>query len=401
MSFGGILATALAGGAGVVSKQAGDDIEQGRKTDLMRQQAAIEEQTQTRLAELRARLSRQSNKDTLADTLAFNSSDETIAATGKVAKAAGATARDVERERLGDTALNEAARKKATDDAKAAADASAGILKSQAADPAYLKSINVLKLADPEVRARIAALSASASASAQQVKESAERLKQLQAVGEVATKVRGIQDLLAKAADPAQRQALEQQITDLGFSGKDVKSFLATAERAMTNGDTAMKVLLDPMADAATKDAARAQLERANEFAAKAAGLAGIKLADPKAAEPPATAVDHLRKNPNLKAEFDAKYGKGAASRALDGQDPAKKPAASGQSRAAASTSPMLSSFSGVEGLSDLALKRIAEDPANPLQATAVKRLQSIAAERGTSNRARVNDDASDPSLYQ
>ena len=58
MSFGGILATALAGGAQVVGKQAGDDIEAGRKTDLMRQQADIELQAQQRLAEMRQRMDR-------------------------------------------------------------------------------------------------------------------------------------------------------------------------------------------------------------------------------------------------------------------------------------------------------------------------------------------------------
>lgn len=58
MSFGGILATALAGGAGVIGKQAGDDIEAGRKSDLMKQQADIEFQTQQRLAEMRQRMSR-------------------------------------------------------------------------------------------------------------------------------------------------------------------------------------------------------------------------------------------------------------------------------------------------------------------------------------------------------
>jgi len=51
MSFGGMLATALAGGANVIGKQAGDDIDQQRKTDLMTQQAAIEEQMRMRLAE--------------------------------------------------------------------------------------------------------------------------------------------------------------------------------------------------------------------------------------------------------------------------------------------------------------------------------------------------------------
>lgn len=51
MSFGGILATALAGGAGVIGKQAGDDIADQRKAELLKQQADIEEQMRMRLAE--------------------------------------------------------------------------------------------------------------------------------------------------------------------------------------------------------------------------------------------------------------------------------------------------------------------------------------------------------------
>ncbi len=58
MSFGGILATALAGGAGVIGKQAGDDIESQRKADMLKQQADIEFQTQQRLAEMRQRMER-------------------------------------------------------------------------------------------------------------------------------------------------------------------------------------------------------------------------------------------------------------------------------------------------------------------------------------------------------
>ena len=316
MSFGGILATALAGGAGVIGKQAGDDIEAQRKADLMRQEADIREQAEKRLIEFRANADRIANKNKLIDTRDFTSADETLAASDKIARATGATSRAVQAETAGDEMLNTALRKKAEGDAQTATE----ITKKQAADPAYRNAINVLKLADPEVRARVAQANAAAGASAQQVKESAERLKQLQAVGEVATKVRGIQDELSKTGDADRRQLLEQQITDLGFSGKDVKSFLSTAERAMTNGDTAMKVLLDPTASEETKATARKQLEAANQFAVKAAGLAGIKL-DPTAAatDIPAAAIDYLKKNPTLKAEFDAKFGKGSADKVLAG----------------------------------------------------------------------------------
>lgn len=287
MSFGGILAQALAGGTAAIGKQAGDDIEGQRKADLMRQEADIREQAEKRLIEFRSNADRIANKNKLTDTRDFTSSDETLAANAKIARATSETNRSILKETLADEGLNEAQREKARKDALAAGKTAAEVAKDQAADPAYLKSISVLKLADPEVRARIAASAASANASAQQVKESAERLKQLQAVGEVATKVRGLQDTLSKTTDPAQRQAVEQQITDLGFNGKDIKSFLSTAERAMTNGDTAMKVLLDPSADEATKEAARRQLEQANQFATKAAGLAGIKLDAPKASGAP------------------------------------------------------------------------------------------------------------------
>lgn len=58
MSFGGILAQALAGGTAAIGKQAGDDIEAQRKADLMRQQADIAEQTEMRLMELRKRNAR-------------------------------------------------------------------------------------------------------------------------------------------------------------------------------------------------------------------------------------------------------------------------------------------------------------------------------------------------------
>ena len=96
MSFGGILATALAGGAGVIGKQAGDDIADQRKADLLKQQADIEFQTQQRLAEMRQRLDRdqtlwKTQGEGGTATLDFNRRDieqrNDLAIKGKVAEA--------------------------------------------------------------------------------------------------------------------------------------------------------------------------------------------------------------------------------------------------------------------------------------------------------------------------
>ena len=110
MSFGGILATALAGGAGVIGKQAGDDIADQRKAELLKQQADIEFQTQQRLAEMRQRLDRdqtlwktQGGGGTA--TLDFNRRDieqrNDLAIKGEVAKATNpelAAAKDTQAE---------------------------------------------------------------------------------------------------------------------------------------------------------------------------------------------------------------------------------------------------------------------------------------------------------------
>jgi len=148
----GLLATALAGGAGVIGKQAGDDIEQGRKADLMRQQADIEEQMRMRLAEFGEKQRRSGvvwdNTGEAADAkLGMRGRELALQSDADIAKARGMIPVQQEAARAG---------------AKTATD----ITKEQAADPIYLGSVAKIKLADPEVAARIAASRASAGASA-------------------------------------------------------------------------------------------------------------------------------------------------------------------------------------------------------------------------------------------
>lgn len=175
MGFGGILAQALAGGTAAIGKQAGDDMEAQRKADLMRQEADIREQAEKRLIEFRANADRIANKNKLADTRDFNADDATLAASDKIARRSAATTRAVQTETAGDESLNAALRKKADEDARAKASTDKAITKEQAADPIYLGSIAKIKLADPEVAARIAASRASAGASAANAAESRAR----------------------------------------------------------------------------------------------------------------------------------------------------------------------------------------------------------------------------------
>ena len=157
MSFGGILATALAGGAGVIGKQAGDDIESQRKADMLKQQADIEFQTQQRLAEMRQRLDRdqtlwKTQGEGGTATLDFNRRDieqrNDLAIKGEVAKATNpelAAAKDTQAE----AELQREIRKiQAT--AKPEAEKAAAIAEARArAEAKYRK-------ADPTVAAKVA-----------------------------------------------------------------------------------------------------------------------------------------------------------------------------------------------------------------------------------------------------
>jgi len=272
MSGLGMLSQGLAGAAGVIGQQAQGDIVQNRKSDLMRQEADINEQMRLRLMERQESL-RQAGA--LADV------------TGPLGEAKLGY-RGKEKAQDIDAAVNQehamiGVRQEA---AIAANDTTTALAKKNAADPDYLKSFGDLKLADPEVRARIASVGAAAGASVAQTKMLTEQLKQLSEVGKVTAAIHGLQGQLASAKTEQDRNALQQQITDMGFTGKSTKDFLGVAERAMTDGNAALRVLNDPIADPEAKDAARAQLRRANDFATKAAQLAGIKVDDkPKITE--------------------------------------------------------------------------------------------------------------------
>ena len=110
MSFGGILAQALAGGAGAIRDQATGDIEQKRRLDIAAETAKIQEQMQMRLSEFNERKRREgvlwgTTGEGADATLGFNrragEQANDIAIKGKVAEATNpelAAAKDTQAE---------------------------------------------------------------------------------------------------------------------------------------------------------------------------------------------------------------------------------------------------------------------------------------------------------------
>jgi hypothetical protein len=148
MSFGGILAQALAGGAGAIRDQATGDIADQRKAEMMRQEADIREQAEKRLIEFRSNAERIANKNRLTDTRDFQSSDETIAASGKVAKAASDNAI---RGKVAEATNPELL---AADEARADAELARKIKAGKALLPLEIERASKLAAADAGTRAR-------------------------------------------------------------------------------------------------------------------------------------------------------------------------------------------------------------------------------------------------------
>jgi hypothetical protein len=162
MSGMGMLASALAGATGAVYQQATGDIEQGRKVDLAKEQADIDVQKQARISEAQEQIRRSGQ----AADFAFANDPTNVATKQGTARSNALTSaqdtRDATVAAVNDTGYQSATKRQADADA---ADAAARVRAATVAaggDATFLSATTKLKLADPEVAARIAASRAQA-----------------------------------------------------------------------------------------------------------------------------------------------------------------------------------------------------------------------------------------------
>ena len=115
-----------------------------------------------------------------------------------------------------------------------------------------------------------------ASGSRAQAALARQQLSEIDRVAGRAADIRAAQTELSKETDPTKRDAIQQRVSDLQFSGKDPTKFLALAERAQDNAREAIKLMADP----AAAEEGKRQLAKANDLSRQAAKAAGLKLAD-------------------------------------------------------------------------------------------------------------------------
>ena len=156
----------------------------------------------------------------------------------------------------------------------------------------------------------------------------------------VAKNMNTLRTQLAEAQTTGNKDAAESiqaQIDALDGKGGKVDKFYAIAEKSTSAMAQANKILNDPMGTPDAKEEAQTQIRQQRMLMESAAKRAGVDLSGGRFPAPPQGAMDFLKKNPTTAADFDAKFGEGAAAKILGGaQNGPPKPSIADQAARAA-----------------------------------------------------------------
>lgn len=197
----------------------------------------IDEELLAQRARTMADLQRTSQQNTRLDEDAFRNDPARLerdrANRRTDAVAAGDVAREVQTRALQDRPLIDLARQKAADDAKSLHKTQTELMIGDAANPDYLKSMTTVKLADPEIKARIEASRAQAAQAYSAAAENSEQTKGLAALRKDMERLDTIYTDMATAVG-------SKVLTDEGraktLADLERQAYLIKAKRSPTTG---------------------------------------------------------------------------------------------------------------------------------------------------------------------